>query len=49
MIVVGNNPNVSNNNDKMIEVPYTVIRLTLTDELKKTIKDFGEEIFKKYD
>lgn len=34
--------------DELIEVPYHVIRLTMTDKLKKSVAEFGEEVFFKY-
>lgn len=35
--------------DDLIEVPYSVVRLTISDRLKHTLKEFGQDFMQKYD
>lgn len=35
--------------DDLIEVPYSVVRLTISDRLKQSLKEFGQDFMQKYD
>lgn len=50
MVVVNDQSAAFNQlSDELIEVPFSVIRLTMSGQLRRTIDELGSELFEKFE